>query len=151
MSDLVLNDLAELNDLCQKHGIGQVGDPVIKSIAAFIEKHSAPVNPEPPQVSIVWYISAEKVYELFWEFVEKKEGMISRELMSGGLRDADGSKLFPTEEDDVKYIKDVGYWGWVDTDKNTVHAWAKEEFFAEQIVQLVARTYNLVAQYPAVE
>lgn len=177
IEESIAANIGTLNELCQKHGIGVVGESVTEAIIQFIEKHSAPVNPEPPPVSIVWYPQAELVYRAYWEPVAADNGMTYEDIADGIMTgfDKDGNEVESTAFDDVEGIKRMGCWGWVDTEKHIIHAWAapdaepcgvlhmlaheighitgvahpdglQEEFRAEQFGRVASIAYRLMQQ-----
>lgn len=84
------------------------------------------VKPEPPDIDIRWYDTADEVHRQMWEPIATAEGLTYEELMVAtevGVN-ADGNEFEFTTEDMLSGMRLQGCWGFIDTKTNTIHAWA---------------------------
>lgn len=82
----------------------------------------APIAP----VQIVWHDSPEAVDAAHWKPLCDDEGITLEELQSGVAvgSDSNGEEVEMTHEQMIQSMRDMGFWGFVDTKTRTIHAWA---------------------------
>ena len=91
--------------------------PVVDAKTAY-----APIAP----VQIVWHDSPEAVDAAHWKPLCDDEGITLEELQSGVAvgSDSNGEEVEMTHEQMIQSMRDMGFWGFVDTKTRTIHAWA---------------------------
>src|SRR5690606_2230253 len=98
------------------------------------------IDPNPPQLSIVWHDSPESVDRAMWEQAAIEAGVTYEELIEGSNvgETEDGEVLEFTHEQAIDGMRTQGCWGFVDTNTNTINAWAADDVDASTVLHFLA-------------
>lgn len=91
-------------------------------------------------MNIVWYGTAEEVNAAFWRPVAEAEGIALEELLASpqtGL-DGDGNEVELALGADIEGMKLQGCWGFMDTETQTIHAWAAHDADPANVLHMLA-------------
>jgi hypothetical protein len=100
----------------------------------------APIDPEPPAVTIQWYESAAAVNSAMWAPALEAEGLTAADLDESGFQglDDNGQAVDVSLEDALASMEDMGCWGFCDSATNTVHAWARADADPATVMHMLA-------------
>lgn len=100
----------------------------------------AKVNPEPPEISIIWYPSWEEVNRAMWVPALEAEGLTEADIDDGGFigHTEDGQQVSVSAEEALQAVDAMGCWGFCDSATNTIHAWAKADASQETVIHMLA-------------
>ncbi|MFM5440148.1 hypothetical protein ACET9K_11905 [Aeromonas enteropelogenes] len=105
----------------------------------------------PPELSIVWYSDPVDVHRELWRSAAEENGMTVDELLDSsefmGL-DIDGNEISVSNQQAFEGMAEMGCWGWVDTESNTIHAWADKDADPEMVLHMLAHEIGHVTGVP---
>lgn len=92
-------------------------------------------------MSIIWHPTPEAVMSAMWSPVAEAEGLSAEDLADGELGgvDEDGNEVDPiTIAQACENIRKCGCWGFVDTNTDTIHAWAADDADPSVVLHMLA-------------
>lgn len=95
------------------------------------------INP----LSIIWHPTPEAVTNAMWAPIAEAEGLSAEDLADGELGgvDAEGNEVESiTIAQACENIRQCGCWGFVDTNTNTIHAWAADDADPSVVLHMLA-------------
>lgn len=100
----------------------------------------AKIDPNPPQLSIVWHDSPESIYRAMWEQAANEAGVSYEDLIEGSnVGETEDGEVFEfTHEQAIDGMHTQGCWGFVDTKTNTINAWAADDVNAATVIHFLA-------------
>lgn len=120
------------------------GDYVYCSIKDAFDGYTlarlAPVDPEPPAVTIQWYESAKAVNIAMWAPALEAEGLTAADLDDSGFQglDDNGQVVDVSLEEGLAGMEAMGCWGFCDSATNIVHAWARADADPATVMHMLA-------------
>lgn len=106
----------------------------------YVLARLAPVDPEPPAVTVQWYDSAAAVNRAMWAPALVAEGLTAADLDDSGFQglDDNGQAIDVSLEDALAGMEAMGCWGFCDSATNTVHAWASADADPATVMHMLA-------------
>lgn len=110
------------------------------------------MNMEPIEpLGIVWHTTPENVFYAMWEAACLAEGITAAEFPATtviGVSSPGGENEAMTVEQVVDSIRDMGMWGFVDTETRTIHAWADPATAPGDVLHMLAHEAGHVTGEP---
>ena len=106
-----------------------------------------PIEP----LGIVWHTTPENVFYAMWEAACLAEGITAAEFPATtviGVSSQTGDEEAMTVEQVVTNIRDMGMWGFVDTETRTIHAWADPAASPGDVLHMLAHEVGHVTGEP---
>ncbi len=95
---------------------------------------------------ITWYKTPEEVDAAYWQpTYDDKEELYDSEFQ---CVDDQGNEIELTYEQCIEGIKAQGCWGWVDTEKKVIHAWADESTDPAVVIHMLAHEVGHITGTP---
>lgn len=105
----------------------------------------------PPDIHITWYDNPIDVHRELWRSAAEENGMTVDELLAksefSGLDDK-GNEISISKERAFDGMAAMGCWGWVDTERNIIHAWADKDTDPESIIHMLAHEIGHATGHP---
>lgn len=99
------------------------------------------IDPNPPALSIRWYPDLEAVDRAMWEPVAIEQGMTWEEMVDQCdviCQDEQGNEVVLSRDEQLAAMRAQGCWGFLDSNTNTIHAWAAPDADRASVLHMLA-------------